>query len=115
MQQAPKRNQQEVGYAISSRDFLVFLDGMPTVKINDLVVSQSGKRGWVHSLLRNEVEVLMLDEGVVNAGELFKRSDSRLSITMGEFLLGRVINPLGAALDGKRIMGQTKEIRSELD
>ena len=111
----PEARQQEVGYAISSRDFLVFLDGMPTVKINDLVVSQSGKRGWVHSLLRNEVEVLMLDEGVVNAGELFKRSDSRLSITMGEFLLGRVINPLGVALDGKRIMGQTKEIRSELD
>src|SRR3989344_5379959 len=107
--------QQEVGYAISSRDFLVFLDGMPTVKINDLVVSQSGKRGWVHSLLRNEVEVLMLDEGVITAGELFKRSDSRLSVGMGEFLLGRAINPLGIPLDGKRMMGIGKEVRSELD
>ena len=111
-----QQHRQEVGYAVSSRDFLVFLDGMPTVKINDLVVSESGKRGWVHSLLRNEVEVLMLDEGVISAGELFKRSDSRLSISMGEFLLGRAINPLGVALDGKRAAGTTgKEVRSELD
>ena len=110
-----QQSRQEVGYAVSSRDFLVFLDGMPTVKINDLVVSESGKRGWVHSLLRNEVEVLMLDEGVINAGELFKRGDSRLSISMGEFLLGRAINPLGVPLDGKRMMNTGTEIRSELD
>jgi len=106
---------QEVGYAISSRDFLVFLDGMPTVKINDLVVSESGKRGWVHSLLRNEVEILMLDEGAINAGELFKRSDSRLSIALGEFLLGRAINPLGIPIDGKRMLSDTNEVKSELD
>lgn len=107
--------QQEVGYAISSRDFLVFLDGMPGAKINDLVVSESGMRGWVNSLSRNQVEVLMLDEGVVNPGELFKRSNTRLSIEMGEYLLGRAINPLGVPIDGKRILSSGKDVRSELD
>lgn len=110
--QAPR---QEIGYAISSRDFLVFLDGMPSVKINDLVVSEDGKRGWVNSLHKNAVEVLMLDEGVVNPGELFKRADAKLSINMGEFLLGRSVNPLGVPIDGKRIMTSGKEVRSELD
>lgn len=111
----PKTKQQEVGYAVSSRDFLVFLDGMPSVKINDLVISESGKRGWVNSLHRDKVEVLMLDEGVINPGELFKRSESRLSITMGEYLLGRAINPMGVPIDGKRILSTGKDVRSELD
>lgn len=113
--EAAKPDRQEIGYAISSRDFLVFLDGMPTVKINDLVVSEDGKRGWVSSLHKNAVEVLMLDEGAVNPGELFRRVDSKLSINMGEFLLGRAINPLGVAIDGKRIMTSGKEVKSELD
>ncbi len=112
---APATNQQEVGYVISSRDFLVFLDGMPHVKINDLVISETGKRGWVYSLQRNRVEVLMLDEGVVNPGELFKRSENRLSISMGEYLLGRAVNPMGVAIDGKRILATGKDAVSELD
>lgn len=110
-----KADRQEIGYAISSRDFLVFLDGMPTVKINDLVTTEDGKRGWVNSLHKNAVEILMLDEGVVNPGELFKRSNTKLSISMGEFLLGRAINPLGVPIDGKRILSSGKEVRSELD
>lgn len=94
---------------------MVFLDGMPTVKINDLVISESGKRGWVSALHKNQVEVLMLDEGVINPGELFKRSDKRLSISMGEYLLGRAINPMGVAIDGKKILASNKDIQSELD
>lgn len=115
MQETQQKNNQEVGYAISSRDFLVFLDGMPTVRINDLVISQSGNRGWVSSLHKDRVEVLMLDEGVVNPGELFKRSKERLSINMGEYLLGRAINPLGVPIDGKRILPTGNNIKSELD
>lgn len=115
MQQPQTQNNQEVGYAISSRDFLVFLDGMPTAKINDVVISETGKRGWVNSLHRNQVEVLMLDEGIVNPGELFKRSENRLSIGLGEFLLGRAISPLGVPIDGKKILGSGKDVHSELD
>ena len=115
MQPVQQQNHQEVGYAVSSRDFLVFLDGMPTVRINDLVVSEGGKRGWVSALHKNQVEVLMLDEGVINPGELFRRSESRLSISMGEYLLGRAINPIGVPIDGKRILNTGKDVRSELD
>lgn len=110
-----KKNTQEIGYVTSSRDFLVFLDGMPSVKINDLVISETGKRGWVSALHKNEVQVLMLDEGVVNPGELFKRSDKRLSVGIGEYLIGRTINPMGVAIDGKRLSETGKEVQSELD
>lgn len=115
MEHTQTRNEQEVGYAVSSRDFMVFLDGMPSVKINDLVISESGKRGWVNSLNKDSVEVLMLDEGITNPGELFKASETRLSISIGEYLLGRAINPIGVAIDGKRISTTQKDIKAGLD
>jgi F-type H+-transporting ATPase subunit alpha len=94
---------QEVGYALSSNDFLVYLDGMPTIKINDVVVSETGIRGWVNSIYADKVEVLLLDRGTVMPGQLFRRTDQNLSVLLGNYLIGRVINPLGIPIDGKRM------------
>ena len=91
--------QDEVGYCVASRDFMVFLDGLPTIKINDMVVSDNGIRGWVSSLYENKVEVLVLDEGIISPGQLFKRVKAKVSIATGEYLLGRAINPLGVPID----------------
>lgn len=107
---------QEVGYALSSNDFLVYLDGMPTIKINDMVVSESGLRGWVNAIYSDKVEVLLLDRGTVTPGQLFHRTNQNLSILLGNYLIGRVINPLGIPIDGKRMsMDASGENRFELD
>lgn len=100
---------QEVGYVISSKDFLVYLDGLPTVKINDIVENELGGRGWVNSLSENKVEVLMLDDVKVTPGQLFKRLPERLGIAAGDHLLGRAINPLGIPIDGKGLLAKTKK------
>jgi len=97
-------NLQEVGYVVSSRDFLVNLDGFPTIRINDLVVSESGLRGWVNSIKQDEIEVLMLDQGAVVPKQLFKKMPSRLGVSVGNFLLGRAVNPLGVPIDGKGLL-----------
>lgn len=99
---------QEVGYVKSSRDFLIHLDGLPTIKINDLVENEQGGRGWVNSLSRDQVEVLMLDDVRVTPGQLFKRLPERLGIAAGDYLLGRAINPLGVPIDGKGLLSKTK-------
>lgn len=99
---------QEVGYVVSSREFLVRLDGLPTVRVNDIVQSDSGLRGLVNSLSDMEVEVLMLDEGKIVPKQLFKRLDYKLSINVGDFLLGRAINPLGVPIDGKDPLRKTR-------
>lgn len=107
---------QEVGYALSSNDFLVYLDGMPTIKINDVVVSESGMRGWVNAIYNDKVEILLLDRGTVVPGQLFRRTDQNLSVLLGNYLIGRVINPLGIPIDGKRMsMDTTGNNRYELD
>lgn len=94
-------NQTEVGYVVSSRDFLIHLEGLPTIRVNDMVESETGARGWVSSIPGNQVEVLMLDEEKVSPNQLFKRLSTRLGLSVGNFLLGRSINPLGAPIDGK--------------
>ncbi len=100
--------QTEVGYVISSKDFLVYLDGLPTVKVNDLVENELGGRGWVNSLSADKVEVLMLDDTKVTPGQLFKRLPERLGIAAGDHLLGRAINPLGIPIDGKGLLSKNK-------
>lgn len=99
---------QEVGYVISSRDFLVYLDGLPTVRVNDMVESDNGLRGWVSALADDQVEVLMVDEGLTSPGQMFRKLPSRLGILAGDFLLGRSINPLGVPIDGKGPLSKTK-------
>ena len=98
----------EVGYVVSSRDFLVHLDGFPTVKINDMVQSESGAKGWVNALSENQVEVLMLDEGKIKPNETFRRMPDPLGVIVGQFLLGRAINPLGVPIDGKGPLSKGK-------
>lgn len=98
---------QEVGYVVSFRDFLVYLDGFPTIRINDMVESE-GLKGWVNSLAEDKVEVLMLDEGKITPNQQFKRLSNRLGIAVGDFLLGRAINPLGIPIDGRGMLSKTK-------
>ncbi len=104
----PKIKTQEVGYVTSSRDFLISLDGFPTIRINDMVQSESGLRGWVNSIYESQIEVLMLDEGKILPKELFKKMPFRLGVNVGDFLLGRAINPLGVPIDGKGMLSKDK-------
>ncbi len=100
--------QNEVGYVVSSREFLVYLDGFPSIRVNDMVESDKGARGWVNSISPEKIEVLMLDSARIAPKQLFKKLTTRLSLSVGDFLLGRSINPLGIPIDGKGLLSKTK-------
>lgn len=104
----PNIQTQEVGYVTAIRDFLISLDGFPSIRINDMVESESGVRGWVNSISQDQIEVLMLDEGKILPKQLFKKVPFRLGIGVGDFLLGRAINPLGIPIDGKGMLSKEK-------
>lgn len=109
-------NQTEVGYVTKSRDFLIHLDGFPTIRINDMVESEDGIRGWVNSIANNTIEVLLLDEAKIVPGQMFKKTNQRLGLAVGNFLLSRAINPLGVPIDGKGLLAKTQATQSlELD
>ena len=100
--------QTEVGYVVSSRDFLVYLDGFPTIRVNDMLESDTSLRGWVNSISEDKIEVLMLDEGSIKPKQQFRKLPNRLGVAVGDFLLGRAINPLGVPIDGKGLLSRSK-------
>ncbi|MDO8452853.1 MAG: F0F1 ATP synthase subunit alpha [bacterium] len=100
-------SQQEVGFVTAAKDFLIFLDGLPHVKINEIVENEKGTRGWVTSLQEDLAEVLLLDPANPQPGDIFKRTHKTLALDVGDFLLGRAINPLGVAIDGKTFSSKT--------
>lgn len=105
----------EVGYVISSRDFLMYLDGLPSARIFDLLQNEEGLRGVVTALDTDKVEAWILDEGRVYPGQLFKKQDEKLTFAASPALLGRAINPLGVPIDGKGPIPKTRATLLELE
>src|SRR3990167_4454517 len=104
---SPMNNTEEVGYVTKVRDFLVHLNGFPSIRVNDMVISEKGSRGWVNSIGQDEIEVFMLDEEKITPKKLFKKTLTRLGLNVGNFLLGRAINPLGIPIDGSDLLSKT--------
>lgn len=86
---------------ISVKDYLVYLEGVPSVGINDVLVDEKGARALVMSLEDKEVEAVMLDESRPLPGDIFKTSETGINVNPSDKLLGRVFNPLGEVLDNK--------------
>ncbi|MBI4036682.1 F0F1 ATP synthase subunit alpha [Candidatus Daviesbacteria bacterium] len=107
--------EQEVGYVLSSQDFLIYLDGLPTVQILDLLENEQGVRGVVTALHPDKVEAWILDDGTIFPGQLFKRTEKRLVLGVGPSLLGRAINPLGVPIDGKGLLPKIRTNAIEID
>ncbi len=105
--------QQEVGYVKAVRNYLVEVDGLPTIQINDLVENESGIRGVVSALHYDSTEVLILDDANLLPGDMFKRTPNRLGIAVGNQLIGRAINPLGIPIDGRGPIQKTAVAHEE--
>lgn len=98
---------EEIGYVSSVNNYIIWLNGLPNVKINEIVVNKEGARGLVTSIEEELVEVLMLDDTKIKPQDEFRRTQKQLTLPVGSNLLGRAINPLGVAIDGKGAIGKT--------
>ena len=96
-----KDGEKEVGYVISTQDYIVILEGLPSARLYNIAVTKSGGRAIISALEKDRVEALMLDSERPKPGDYFELSDSGLRIPLNVDLFGRMINPLGMPLDGK--------------
>ncbi len=99
----------EVGYVKSIKGSIIYLDGLPSVRIGDLVKSDNGERGYVSSLFENLVEVMLVTRGIIKPGQMFEPLGQNLEVPAGDFLIGRAVNPLGIPIDGKKPLPGGKE------
>jgi len=91
----------EVGYVTTAGDGIAHVEGLPGVMANELIKFSDGTLGLAQNLDEDEIGVIVLGEfnGIVEGMEVH-RTGEVLSVPVGDAYLGRVVDPLGAPLDG---------------
>ena len=91
------------GKVISSVDGIIKIEGLSTCEYGELlVIGTKGNAALAMNLEKNVVGAILLsNENNIEYGDLAFSSGKILAVPVGESLLGRVVNPLGQALDGK--------------
>ncbi len=90
----------EIGQVVGQNHYLAYVSGLPTLKLGEMVMTENEERGLVHGLNKEMAEILMLDGGKLKVDQQVARSNSFFQIPVSPELLGRIINPLGRAIDG---------------
>ncbi len=92
----------EVGSVIQVGDGIARVHGLNNVKASELVDFGHGVKGMALNLEYDNVGcVLMGPDHLVHEGDTVKRTGQVISIPVGKDVIGRVVDPLGNALDGK--------------
>ncbi|SDH24563.1 F0F1 ATP synthase subunit alpha [Agrococcus jejuensis] len=91
----------EVGRVTDAADGIAHVEGLPGVMANELVRFADGTLGLAQNLDETEIGVVVLGEfgGIVEGLEV-TRTGEVLSVPVGDGYLGRVVDPLGAPIDG---------------
>ncbi len=96
-----KGNAQEVGWVKEIKDGVILLTGLENVSYGELIVFDSGVQAFVIDLLEDEVGAIILGDYLgIKSGDQAKATGTTLSIAVSDKLLGRVVDPIGNALDG---------------
>ncbi|WP_280679976.1 F0F1 ATP synthase subunit alpha [Cryobacterium sp. CG_9.6] len=96
-----KTSTTEVGYVTTAGDGIAHVEGLPGVMANELIKFADGTLGLAQNLDEDEIGVVVLGEfaGIVEGMEVH-RTGEVLSVPVGDGYLGRVVDPLGAPIDG---------------
>jgi len=91
----------ERGRVLSVGDGVVWIDGLPSAAMEELVRTEDGSMGLVFHLERDRIAAILLSqESGLRAGAAATLTGERLALGVGDALLGRMVDPLGAPLDG---------------
>ncbi|HEY4259454.1 MAG TPA: F0F1 ATP synthase subunit alpha [Schlesneria sp.] len=99
----------EVGHVVEVGDGIARVYGLASAMAGEMVEFASGVRGQVFNLEENSVGVIILGDYLkISEGEEVRTTGALLSVPVGNALIGRVVDPLGVALDGKGpVMAET--------
>lgn len=100
-----------VGRVISYADGIVFTDELQDVQAGELVTFDGDVYGLALNLEKNRVGIIVLSGSAkIKTGDFVYRTGKILSINVSDEIVGRVINPLGQAEDGKSAIAVGKEM-----
>ncbi|MEN8252349.1 MAG: F0F1 ATP synthase subunit alpha [Patescibacteria group bacterium] len=93
---------EKVGTVLEVGDGVVRMDGLSDVMASEMLTFADGSVGVALNLEEDQVGAMVLgDYKGIKEGQEVKSTGKILSIPVTEKMIGRVINPLGKAIDGK--------------
>ena len=97
-----KLEMKETGTVILVGDGIARVYGLRACMANELLEFEDGSFGMAQNLETETVSVALLsDNNNIREGSVVRRTGKVLSVPVGEKMLGRVVNALGEAIDGK--------------
>lgn len=90
----------EVGFVVRTKRYLLAIEGLPSARVNDLLVDEQGNLAIVRSLADDHVSALALMV-VAGPGDRYTYLKDDYMYYCGDQLFGRIINTLGVPVDGK--------------
>jgi F-type H+-transporting ATPase subunit alpha len=92
---------EEVGRVTLAGDGIAQVEGLPGAMANELLRFEDGTLGLALNLDVREIGVVVLGEfSGIEEGQEVRRTGEVLSVAVGDGYLGRVVDPLGNAIDG---------------
>ena len=100
-----KLESSETGTVIIVGDGIARVSGLTKCMAGELVEFPNGEYGMAQNLEEDTVSVVILgsDDGI-KEGDTVKRTGRVVSVPVGDALIGRVVNALGAPIDGKGVI-----------
>ena len=91
----------EFGTVISIGDGIARVFGLMKVQAGEMVEFSSGVKGMALNLETDNVGIVVLgNDREIQEGDIVKRTGSIVDVPIGDGMLGRVVDPLGNAIDG---------------
>ena len=106
---SPSLEAETMGYVLSVGDGVARVAGLPTAMASELLEFPGGLLGVALNLDEESIgAVIMGDASGLEEGDEVRSTGRVLSIPVGDELLGRVVDPLGAPIDGKGELNTTQ-------
>ncbi|XP_057607175.1 LOW QUALITY PROTEIN: ATP synthase subunit alpha, mitochondrial-like [Chionomys nivalis] len=97
---------EETGRVLSIGDGIARVHGLRNVQAEEMVEFSSGLKGMSLNLEPDNVGVVVFgNDKLIKEGDIVKRKGAIVDVPVGEELLGRVVDALGNAIDGKGPIG----------
>ena len=106
----------EVGTVIWVGDGIVTIYGIDNAMYGEIVVFENGIKGMVQDIRRTEIGCILFGKDTgIKEGTKVTRTGKRAGVPVGEEFLGRIINALGAPIDGKGAIKEADYMPVEQD
>lgn len=93
---------EKIGHVVEVFDGIVKISGLSDVKASEMVSFPNGEIGVTLNLDEDSVGVIVLgDFSKIREGDVVNSTGKILEVPVGEAVIGRVVNALGAPIDGK--------------